>query len=66
MKQNKLAGMLTMHDLQHPAEIFENDIQKLGMLIPAFLQTRFQLLITSLKLVFDFTGIHRSLNFKPS
>jgi len=38
----------------------------LGMLVPVFLQTKFQLLKTGLKPVFSFTGLHRNLNFKPS
>jgi len=39
---------------------------QLGMLIPVFLQTKFWLLQTGFKPVFDFTGLHRNLNFKPN
>jgi len=37
----------------------------LGMLIPDFWQTGFQLLKTGFKPVFSLTGLHKNLNFKP-
>jgi len=62
--------------LKHSSSVFEYTAHKnqfLGFNQVAltlggtgFLQTEFPLLKTSLKTVFDFAGLRRNLNFKPS